>query len=383
MGATLLETTDNIPSIVTAAANGTVFCVEAGTHTPATPINMKQGQSLIGQYGAVLDCTATDQGFDAGSNSCVRGWGCSSACSNVTVRNLVIDGPAEYNCIGIFGSDQAVDDWVIEYNELRNCGFGVNVGQNDDTTVCHNYIHDNDQGNPAATGGYGANETTDLVFCENFFANNGHTQKVSITDGTVFSQNRFLNDVIWYDGDNVNGIIESNYMFGCSGESDIAIHFEISALSIIRNNTVVECPGTAIFISTSRDVEIHGNSLVANDRGLNLFVNCNAVFAAGQPDPTNIGWDLRNVNARDNRVLLQSNNTRVAELTSVNCDAMEVEPYLDGTKNIDFLRNIYSVPNLTGDWFEWGSDVSSYEEWQGFGNDTAGTQRLNTRYTGF
>lgn len=366
MGATDLGTSDDIPAIVWAASNGTAFCVLAGTHTPTEPINLREGQSLTGEYGAIINCASVVQGFDLPSTSCVRGWGCSASCSNVTIRNLVIRDLAAYNCVGIVGSGEAADDWVIDRNEISGCTYGVNVGFNDDTTVSGNYIHNNGS-NPPNHGGYGGNETTDLVFEDNYFANNGNTQKVSITDRTIFRRNRFLNDIVWYDGDNTNGLIEDNLFNGCSGESGIAIHYEISAQAVIRRNRIDYCPGTAIFISTSHTIEVYDNITVGANYGLNAYVDCDAVGGGV------VVWDTHHVHFYDNRVYVDAGHLRGAVFTPAgSCDSMEDDPYLDGSKDITFENNDYYVMDVGGNYWEWGADIQSFATWQAGGRDDTG-----------
>src|SRR4029079_10682031 len=89
-GAVNLSPGQDIAAAVSSQPPGTTFCILAGTHYPTSPINPRTGDSLIGQYGAVLDGSPrAPMSYDVLSTSIVRGWNCTD-CSNVTVRNLVV-----------------------------------------------------------------------------------------------------------------------------------------------------------------------------------------------------------------------------------------------------------------------------------------------------
>ena len=153
----------DIPSFVDSYPEGTSFCVAAGVHFPARPINLKANDMLVGQYGAIIDGTNVTMTYDIGSTSIIRGWNCLTDCSGVTVQNLVIRNLAAYYCIGVYSRDPTApsNNWTIDHNEIHGCKTGVSVSNQSGASVTNNYIHHNvgDPSNPSPSergGGYGA-----------------------------------------------------------------------------------------------------------------------------------------------------------------------------------------------------------------------------------
>ncbi len=371
----------DIPSIVDSSAPGTSFCILAGVHTPTRPINPKPNQKLVGQYGAIIDGANVTMSYDIGSTSIIRGWNCGSDCSGVTVQNLVLRNLKAYSCIGLF-SDYA-NNWTIDHNEVHGCQNGVAAGRQSGARVTNNYIHHN-IGNvsssvPAERGfGFGGYQTRDTVFESNHVAFNGTEQKWCATSNVTTRRNwvhENAGDGIWYDGDNVGALIEDNLVEDQPREG---IFYEISGPGIIRNNTVRRSGTSGIFISTSRDVEIYGNVLEGNYRGINLFVNCAAV---GTPYPGSIGFDLRNINAHHNNIVVSTERFTQYVIASgmsyTACTAAQFAAYTSGTKNLVLQSNAYSVPSLTGPWWYWDG-WKTWDQWRAVPQDVSGTVTTGT-----
>ena len=337
----------DLPFLVSANLPGTTFCVEAGLHAPVTPIYMKAGQSLVGEFGAVIDGTNVRQGWDQPSTSIISGWNCAQDCSGVTVRNLTIRNLTAHNCVGVYGANAG--GWTIDHNEITGCSYGVNAGYQRGMRVTWNSIHHN-RGNPEFSGGYGGNYLVDAVFASNRFEANNRTQKVTGTTGVVFRDNVFVGEAnaIWYDGDNVDALIEGNTITDCS---EVGIFYEISGPGVIRNNTVLRCGSHGIFLSTSRDVQVSGNVVEGNWRGIGMLVSCAAVSPAGVPDAGAIGWDLRNNTASQNRITVGPQPDAIASyIGQYGCTPAAFAPYLSGEKRLAFVGNVYAAPPTLRAW---------------------------------
>src|SRR5262249_28214776 len=136
-----------------------------------------------------------------------------------------------------------------------------------------------------------------------------------------------------------------------------------------------------IFISTSRDIEMYRNTLEDNFRGIQYFLNCDAV---GFPYPTSIGFDLSNDDAHDNVI-------KVSDVTEVmasnvgylgSCSSTFVAPYLTGQKGLVYRNNHYYVPTTTGAWWFSGDHWKTFGEWQALGYDVGSTVALTSTYAG-
>ena len=364
-GAVSIAVGQDIPAIVSSHPTGTTFCIQAGVHYPAAPINPRAGQTLVGQYGAILDGSSlAPMSYDVGSTSIIRGWNCTD-CTNVTVRNLVIRNLPGYSCIGNnFGGY----GWLIDHNEVSGCRWGINTGSN--SVISNNYTHHHTNG-----GGYSCYKCTNTSFLNNEIAFNEPEHKVTLTTNVTFSGNFVHHNAegIWYDGDNTGSLIENNIVEDNAGEG---IFYEISGQGIIRNNTIRRSGRSGIFVSTSRDVEIYGNVLEGNWRGINYFVNCDILgHSAGSPYPEAIGWDLRNVNAHDNTIYIGTQNEVVAGSLGYlgTCTSTQVAPYMNGSKNLVFQSNAYYAPSMTTKYWFWGDSWKSFSEWQALGHDTLGS----------
>jgi parallel beta-helix repeat protein len=364
-GAVNISPGTNIQNVVNAHPGNTTFCLKAGTHSIKSSITPKTGNTFVGEFGAILDGTgwtttdSTQAAFRAHNQDI----------DDVTIRNLVIRNMPQK---GIHAFYWMSDRWTIEHNEITGAHTGINAPNN--SVIRRNHIHRNVR-NPAAVnpadrgGGYAANRAQNVLFEANEISHNGPEQKVTQTTNVTF-RNNFVhnNDAgIWYDGDNVGALIEGNRVEDNAGDG---IFYEISGQGVIRNNVVRRSGGSAMFISTSRDLEIYGNTLEDNYRAVNLFVSCAAV---AMTYPGAIGFDLRNNMVHDNTIVVGTQSGVIGNLLSADgtCTAAEAAPYLNGSKANVFRNNRYTVPSLTGRWWLWGG-WKTWSEWQGLGHDTSG-----------
>lgn len=352
-GAINISPRSNIQTLIDASPGTTTFCLKAGVHPISGAITPKSGNTFVGESGAVLDGTgwATDdpnQGAFRAHNADI---------DDVTIRNLVIRNMPQR---GIHASHWASDRWTIEYNEISSNPRGVAAPSH--SLIRHNYIHHNKE------GGYSAYLAVDTTFEENDLSYNGPEQKMVGTTNVTF-RNNFVHhnsgDGIWYDAENVRALIEGNIV---EDNGRDGISFEISADGIIRSNTVRRSGSSGILIATSKNVEIYGNTLEDNFRGIQYFVNCGAVGGGSK------GRDLANDTAHHNTVKI--NDRLAGALATVfmalrSCTADELVPYLNGSKNLWFRNNTYRVPSSSTNYWYWGTCCSkSWNEWQALGQDT-------------
>ena len=88
-----------------------------------------------------------------------------------------------------------------------------------------------------------------------------------------------------------------------------------------------------------------------------------------------IGFDLANNSTHDNSVKVGTRSGSFANGFSYlsTCTATQVAPYLNGSKNLTFHNNRYTVPSLSTKYWFWGFGSFKYWiEWQALGHDVDG-----------
>jgi len=342
-----------IQTIVNTYPGYTTFCFRAGINYLTSSITPKTGDVFVGEYGSILDGSRWTTSDD--TQAAFRAH--NQDIDYVTVRNMVIRNMPQR---GIHAYYYMSDHWTVEYNEIassKNLGI-VFPG---DSIVRNNYIHDN------TYGGYMADYSHRATLEANEIANNGTQQKVSESDGVTFRNNYVHNNVgagIWFDSDNTNTLIEGNRLEDNGSNS---IWFEIGSGATIRNNTIRRSGDTAIFISTSKNADVYGNTLDSNFRGITYFLNCPSVGGGL------ISFDLANNSSHDNSITVGTQTYPLASAFNFsNCSTTQVAPYLNGQKNLTFTNNSYKVPSTNGQYWYW-SDFKYWSQWQGLPQDASGT----------
>jgi parallel beta-helix repeat protein len=351
-----------IQGFVNLSPGTTTFCLRAGVHSLTSSITPKTGNTFVGEYGAVLD--GADWTTDDDTQAAFRV--SNEDIDYVTIRNLVIRNMPQW---GIYGSHQMADHWTIEYNEIAFNKWGLLFGP--DFTIGNNYIHHN-VGNSSSSipaergGGYLGDLADNTTFDSNEIAYNGSEQKVGRSANVTFRNNfvhHNVRDGIWYDSNpNAGALIEGNRV---EDNGRNGIFFEASIGAIIRNNTVQRSAFDAVFISMSQNAQIYNNSLEANYGGIDYFLNC-AVLS-----PVD---DVQNNVAYDNTVVVGTQSDAYASaFSATSCTSGQLTPYLNGSKNLIFSRNAYSVPSLSFTrYFLWGG-WTDWNQWQAVGQDVGGS----------
>jgi parallel beta-helix repeat protein len=273
-GATYFELGSDIASADT-FPEGTTFCVRAGLHVPDRPINLRAGQSLIGEFGAIIDGTNVTQGWDLPSTSIVRGWNCSQHCNGVTVRNLVIRNLAAYNCVGNYGSTTATaDNWTIDHNEIRGCRYGVSIGLSSGAQVTNNRIVNN------TCWGGGYRQTNTLWDSNDISGSTDHSCKFGddwLQGGTVpdlgymsnvrITRNNFHDlgqntAAVWMDFLGGGNVICDNKIDGSSLWPAVDIEGVLGA-EVCRNTIRVGSSAVGIWLTGSQYADAHHNVITA------------------------------------------------------------------------------------------------------------------------
>ena len=361
-GAVDIRPGQSLQLLVNMYPGGTTFCLRTGVHRLTSSIRPKTGNIFVGEYGAILDGTGWTTAD--GTQGAFRAH--NEDIDYVTIRNLVIRNMPQ---LGIQAFHWMSDHWTIEYNEIASNKYGLEFAP--DFIIRHNYIHHNagniSSPNPSERGGGYIGQRADrTTFEHNEIAYNGPEQKVGRSANVTFRNNfvhHNIGDGIWYDSNsNAGALIDGNRV---EDNGRNGIFFEASIGATIRNNTVRRHTWDAVFISMSQNAQIYNNSLEANFGGIEYFLNC-AVLS--QVD------DVKNNAAYDNTVIVGTQSSAYASgfsATSV-CTSVQLAAYLNGSKNLTFSRNTYSVPSASGRYLIWGTPKFWYE-WQALGHDVDGT----------
>jgi hypothetical protein len=333
-GAIRIEPGTGIQSVVDGHPPGTTFVLATGVHRSQS-ITPRTGDVFLGEAGAVLDGEyALEYAISWHDvNNPVRG---------VVIRGLVFERYATPLQQGTIGGGGGVD-WLIEGNEVRlSRGGGIEIGSG--SRVIDNYVHDNEQ-----IGLHIGSPTVGVLVEGNEIAFNnreglhdmaweaGGAKFVMTRDLTV--RGNYVHDNmgpgLWTDGDNVGTLYEGNVVAGNVGPG---IFHEISYEATIRDNLV---EGNAfgfyfggILISSSRGVEVTGNTVRGNNGGIAAVQDDRGM---GEDGPYHVGSLL----VRGNTI------AHVAGWTGVLDNVGDGEVF---DREISFSSNRYEVPEGAEAW---------------------------------
>lgn len=255
----------SIQEAVEAAGPGTVIAIGPGRHE-AQSVRPLDGQTFVGQGGAVMDGAGAEYAFRSGA-------------SGVTIRGLVIEGYAPADRQGVIHADEGAMDWRIEGNEVRaneESGLFIRRG----AQVIGNSIHHN--------GRYGINgRGAGLVVRGNTISCNAVTHgpsddaggtKFVFTVDLLLEENHVeanIGNGLWVDINNQDAVVRNNEAVDnlLSG-----IFIEISCGGVVEGNLLsgnsygsrfprgVE--NSAILVANSPGVTVRDNHLVDNAKGI-------------------------------------------------------------------------------------------------------------------
>jgi len=382
VGAVDIRPGSSIQSIVDGYRGATTFCLRAGVHYLHNSITPKTGDVFVGEYGAILDgagwtTPVYENGAFRAHNQDIN----DVTIRNLEIRNMPQRGIHTYssgNCANgtCTFSTAGADGWIIENNEIHHNVTGLTASNA--MIVRNNYIHHNVGPDPYGSndrirgGGFESLLARGVVFDHNEVSYNGPMQKVASLSPNAIFRNNFvhhnLGSGIWYDGENPGSLIENNIV---EDNQSMGIFYEVSGSGVIRNNTIRRSSDNGILIATSHSVDVYGNTLEDNFRGINFFVNCSVV---GSPFGGEIGEEIymQDVSAHDNTITVGTRSGSFANGFSYgSCSPAQLASYLDGSKKLTFSANTYRVPSLTGRYWLWG-DTKDWSQWQSLGRDVEG-----------
>ena len=347
-GSVQLKPGDSVASIVAGSATGTTFWFTAGTYT-GLQIVPKTNQVFLGASGAVL----------AGNG---KVFAFRSSAANVTINGLTLEGyqPASKNGV-IDGADGAAN-WTVSNNVIRNNGeVGIRLGTG--FKVIGNYIHHNGRYGIMGSGTNVLIENNEIAYNANEYGATGDssgTKFVHTVNLVLRGNNAHHNwgNGLWVDINNLNALIENNTSVANSRNG---IFLEISCGGIIRNNylegngTDEQYPNwmgnaTGIQVSMTPDVQVYGNTLVNNAKGIGaIHWDHQNVGAVTKCEP-----ELRNLRVYNNSIT--QNGSAAAGI-----DAGIDQTMVYGVWDNQFYSNTYSLSG--GAQFRYGGFWVSQQQW--------------------
>jgi hypothetical protein len=353
---------DNIQSKVTANPTGTTFCIKAGTHKRQS-VKPKASDKFIGEFGAILDGEkAVPFAFAGGGN-------------NVTVENLVIKNYAPPSKIGaidrkIDGNSSAFSGWTVRYNEVSYSS-EVGIGTQTNWVVQNNYVHHNGRYGIHGGGTGALIENNEIAYNAIIYGATGDSAgtKWATTDNLIVRGNYVHHNQgngLWTDINNLNVLYEKNIS---SFNTWTGIFHEISCKATIRNNyvegngtkdnTIINWleGGNGIAITRSADVEVYGNTVVNNYKGIGA-TNGERVNSRAIPGVDKCNPEVSNLNVHDNNITHKGEG--VAGI-SASYHANEVY----NQWNNRFKNNTYNVDS-TARW-RWDNTWLTNSQWKNLG----------------
>jgi parallel beta-helix repeat protein len=362
------STTASRQTLINANPIGSIFCLEAGSHSANGSNAPKNSNIFVGQFGAVVDGTGW-----ASSNE-VDGVFSSSSADNVTIRNLIMRHLPQRGVVS-YPWDGAIN-WIIEYCEINDCKEGIIPGngsiiRNNKIYDCYRVGHPVLAGSAIFAGGAYPNLVSNVLIDTNEMHHFGATQKLLDATGIIWRNNYIHHSdgpAVWNDGYGDGFIAENNTL----EDNNVGVMFELSFGGIIRNNIIRRSADQAVFITTSRNTEIFNNTLEDNFRAIAYFVNCLSV--------NQFPWnpDLSNNNAYDNTIRVPNTVGVLANFLSYSgtCVGSQPDPYVNNTKNNNFINNDYQIPDLNGFYWLYGGGLLDWTAWQAKPQDVGGSISL-------
>lgn len=292
--------------------------------------------------GHVLETTNASNGIDA------RG------VPDVTVIGLRIEK---------FANDgiRTNSGWVVARCVLRYMhSEGIRI-DGSDITIAHNYIHHNGQIGATVNGSKIVIEENELSF-NNYLhfgrADGGlwHAGAIKIHQSSdILVRNNHshdnFGDGLWLDWDNIRSVIEGN-LFENNERSGLL--YEASFQAVVRDNVFTGNPW-GIFLSTSKDVEITGNT----------FEHSLVDIAIGSTDRgTSNSYGVRSasgLHVHDNSFHLDGGYA-----ISIPFGESSIPP---GSR---FEGDRYIGPDASGTWWDWVDGPVSWSAWRAYGFDRSG-----------
>ena len=358
----------NIQALIDAYGPGTSFCFAPGTYVLTTFLIPRANDKFISTTPRAAILTgngANNAGIRSG-----QPWP-QTPVSGVTVEGFVIRNMANVWTSIPRAALTTGPNWIVRNNEIAfNTQAGVEMeGPNQ---LLNNYIHDNGR------YGFEGYAVDGSVIDGNEVARNNSAQydpnddaggsKLARSKNVTINNNNVHDNYgqgLWCDADCIFITYSNNTVRNNAG---IGIFHEISADAVIRNNTLSGNDsrmvgkslwwGADIFLNTSKNVEIYGNTVTAGVHGIGMAAYDRGSGLYGR-------YEVSNVRVHDNVITLPLNGQ-----VGLNSSATLYNPYTLGNT---WVHNTYHVPNTSAALFQWSGGGKTWSQWQALGNDTTGS----------
>jgi parallel beta-helix repeat protein len=354
-----LQPGDNIQSAVNNNPINTTFWLKAGVYQNQS-VTPKDGNTFWGEYGTVLD----------GGNTIQQAF--FSTADNVTIKNMEVRNYVPpFSNGAIRGDWNASNGWINEHLDVHNC-FGAGIYASHGSQVRYCNIHHNGQIGMLGWAENAIIENNEIAF-NNTNNNPGDGEaggvKIFFAANCIFRLNNVHNNNgvgIWFDIYNYNCTIEHNTS---TDNSWAGIMYEISYNGIIRYNTVLRNAPTGaftragIYISSSPNCEVYGNTLDGNGCGIIGQV----ASRTRSSDPT---FDRGPVVTTG--LYVHDNTTNLTHGTTGLIDQLGDGSIFSAASNNRFQNNHYTVNGISKP-FSGAPGSMTWTQWQAAGYDINGT----------
>ena len=331
-------------------------------HSLTSSISPKRGDTFIGEYGAILDGTGWSTSDD--TQAAFRAH--NEDIDYVTIRNLVIRNMPHQ---GIHSFYWMSDHWTIEYNEIAYNKWGLEFAP--DFTIRNNYIHHN-VGNPSSSipaergGGYVGSSAHNTTFDSNEIAYNGPEQKV----GAVYE--RDVPQQLRPSQSTRRHLVRHQHQWGRTHRRQPR-GGQRTQRDFLRGqhrrhhpeqHGPAQCGRRGVYLHVPERPDLQQLAR-SQFRGHRIFPQLRALLSLGRMS--------RTMRRTTNTVVVGTQSYAYASaFSSTACTSAQLGPYLNGSKNLTFSRNTYSVPSATGRYLLWGG-WKYWNEWQALGHDLDGS----------
>lgn len=298
----------------------------------------------------------------------------SGFATGVKISRLVVEKyatPPNDGAIG--GADGMQDGWIANDVEARlNYGIGVRLSQN--SSLINSRLYNNGEMGAGGGGGDVLVQNTEIAYHSGWAGIDLNVEgggfkfafSTRLTVRGCYSHDNAGNGM-WTDICNINTLYEDNYLEnnGIGG-----IFHEVSYDAIIRNNIVINCgyvsewvDGGGIMVSTSRNVEIYGNTVHTNDRTQGITLLAYNRQADEVPFGAPLPFKMINANVHDNVVIGAGGNGGSA----TDDTAASYTEMWTGTNMFDY--NTYILPDVSASSFFWNLTHYTFPQLQATGQN--------------
>jgi parallel beta-helix repeat protein len=293
--------------------------------------------------------------------------------SGVTISGLIVEKYASPTGRGAIGGYGSGPNWVVRDSEIRhNHGGGIRTGNG--MRVLRNHVHHQGQIGILGPGDNLLVEGNEIAWnnTDGFTDGKGSETggaKLARTNGLIVRGNFSHHNHgagLHTDLDNINTLYENNRV---EDNDWRGIFHEVSYKATIRNNICrrnglrmapgpkFSVDGAGILISTSRDVEVYGNTVEGNRAGIGGLQTNRGSGKYGH-------YDLANLYVHDNTVRLGNGRTGVVQNVGSNA-------VFNGLNN-RYVNNDYDLGTELKP-FQWMNANLNAVGWKSYGLDVNGT----------